>query len=186
MQRKSRLCQRMLPVLLLFAMMQVVGQGADTGKKAPATWEHDHKHLLGLGFGFSFIPTGNALGDNDARGLFAPTVGLDYFYRINRRWGAGFLGALELDHYVVTDDQVERENALNMTLVGMFSASKHLDFFLGGGVEVEQHDNLGVFRLGTQYSIDVGKHWALVPKLHFDIKGNYNTWNLAMSFARKL
>ena len=113
-------------------------------------------------------------------------MGLDYFYRINRRWGAGFLGALELDHYVVTDDQVERENAVNMTLVGMFSATKHLDFFLGGGVEVEQHDNLGVFRLGTQYSIDVGKHWALVPKLHFDIKGNYNTWNLAMSFARKL
>jgi len=171
--------------MLLFALMQLMGQEADTGKKTPANWEHDHKHLLGVGFGFSFVPTGDALGENDARGLFAPMVGLDYFYRINRRWGAGFLGAVELDHYVVTDDQVERENALNLTLVGSFSATKHLDFFLGGGVEVEQHDNLGVFRLGTQYSLDVGNHWALLPKLYFDIKGNYNTWNLAMSFVRK-
>jgi hypothetical protein len=91
-----------------------------------------------------------------------------------------------LDHYVVTDEQVERENAIILTLVGMYSATKYLDLFLGGGVEVEQHDNLAVLRLGLQYSIDVGKHWALVPKLHFDFKENYNTWSFALSFARRL
>ena len=72
-----------------------------------------------------------------------------------------------------------------MQVGSRFSATKHLDFFLGGGVEVEQHDNLAVLRLETQYSIDVGKHWALVPILYFDFKGNYNAWSLVMSFARK-
>lgn len=186
MQNKTIFLLSMLCVIFLAPSMQVAGQEADTGKKAPTTWEHDHKHLLGLGFGFTFIPLGDELGESDARGLYAPMVGLDYFYRINHRLGAGFMGALELDHYVVTDDQVQRENALNLALVGLYSATRHLDFFLGAGVEVEQHDNLAVLRLGTQYSIDVGQHWALVPKLHFDFKENFNAWSLSVSFARKL
>lgn len=175
MNRLSRTCPGIPALILLFLVVNVAGQ------------EHkEHKHMLGAGLGFTFVPTGDELGTSDANGLFAPTLGLDYFYHFHPRWGLGFLSALELDHYVVTDDQVERENALMFSLVGIFSATKYLDFFVGGGVEVEQHDNLAVFRLGTQYAIDVGKHWALVPKLHFDFKENYNTWSLALSFARRL
>jgi hypothetical protein len=175
MQSKTRISRNMLLLLLLFAIQNVAGQE-----------QKEHKHLLGAGFGFTFVPLGGKLGDTDERGLYAPTLGLDYFYNFHPRWGAGFLSALELNHYVVTDDQVERENAMIFTVVGMFSATKYLDFFVGGGIEVEQHDDLAVFRLGTQYSIDVGKHWALVPKFLFDLKENYNTWSLALSFARRL
>jgi hypothetical protein len=148
--------------------------------------ELNQKHMLGANFGFTFIPLGSKTGTSDARGVFTKTVGIDYFYHFHPRWGAGFMGAYEIDHYVVTDDQVEVENAVILTLVGMYSATRHLDFFLGGGIVVEQNDNLAVLRLGTQYSIDVGKHWALVPKLHFDFKENYNTWSFAVSFARRL
>jgi len=148
--------------------------------------ELNQKHMLGANFGFTFVPMGSRTGTSDARGVFTKTVGIDYFYHFHPRWGAGFMGAYEIDHYVVTDDQVEVENAVILTLVGMYSATRHLDFFLGGGIVVEQHDNLAVLRLGTQYSIDVGKHWALVPKLHFDFKETYNTWSFAVSFARKL
>lgn len=185
MQRKYIKYLGTFAALLLFATLQVPGQEVENGKKTRAIWEHDHKHMLDLGFGFTFIPLGDELGETDARGLYAPVVGLDYFYRVNRKWGAGFMGALELDHYVVTADEVERENALIFTLLGMFAATKHLDFFLGGGIEVEQHDNRAVLRLGTQYSIDVGQHWALLPKIHFDFKENYNTWSLTVGFARK-
>ncbi len=172
-----RIIRRILPLMLLFSMVNM------TAQQEP---EHNEKHMLGAGFGFTFVPLGDELGDTDARGVFTKTVGIDYFYNFHPRWGAGFLGALELDHYVVTDEQVERENAMILTLVGMFSATKYLDFFVGGGVEVEKHDDRAVFRLGTQYSIDVGRHWALVPKLHWDFKENYNTWSFAVSFARRL
>ena len=166
-------------------MRNISAQDPDPDTKAQPQWEHDHTHLLGAGGGFTFVPRGAQLGRTDARGLWAPMVGLDYFYRVSRRWGAGFLGAIELDHYVVTDGEVERENALNLTLVGLFSPARYLDVFLGGGVELEQHDNLAVLRLGTQYSILVGQHWALLPKLYFDFKGNYNTWTFSVSFARR-
>ena len=32
--------------------------------------------------------------------------------------------------------------------------------------------NQGVFRLGTEYTIDLKKSWALVPKLYFDFRGS--------------
>ncbi len=169
--------RRILPLILLFTMVNMAAQQEN---------ELNQKHMLGANFGFTFIPLGSKTGTSDARGVFTKTVGIDYFYHFHPRWGAGFMGAYEIDHYVVTDDQVEVENAVILTLVGMYSATRHLDFFLGGGIVVEQHDNLAVLRLGTQYSIDVGKHCALVPKLHFDFKENYNTWSFAVSFARKL
>ena len=169
--------RRILPLILLFTMVNMAAQQEN---------ELNQKHMLGANFGFTFVPMGSRTGTSDARGVFTKTVGIDYFYHFHPRWGAGFMGAYEIDHYVVTDDQVEVENAVILTLVGMFSATRHLDFFLGGGIVVEQNDNLAVLRLGTQYSIDVGKHWALVPKLHFDFKENYNTWSFAVSFARKL
>ena len=163
--------------MLLFSVVNMTAQQKQ---------DHLEKHLLGAGFGFTFVPLGDELGDTDARGVFAKTVGIDYFYNFHPRWGAGFLGAFELDRYVVTDEQLERENAMILTLVGMFSATKYLDFFVGGGVEVEKHDDRAVLRLGTQYSIDVGKHWALVPKFHYDFKESYNTWSFVVSFARRL
>lgn len=173
-------------VLLFLALAaQSAAQQADQGNKKPALWEHDHKHLLGAGVGFTLVPLGNQLGKTDARGLFTPNVGLEYFYRVNRRWGAGFIGVIELDHYVVTDDQLERENAMNLTLVGMYTPARYLDVFLGGGVEIEKHENLALLRLGAQYSILVGQHWALIPRAYFDFKGNYNTWTLTTSFARR-
>ncbi len=175
MKSRSRKCHGILPFILLFILLKVSGQE-----------QKEHKHLLGAGAGFTFIPLGSILEDTDARGLFAPTVGLDYIYHFHPRWGIGFMSTLELDHYIVTDDRIVRENAMIFTVVGMFSATSYLDVFVGGGIEVEQHDDRAVLSLGTQYAIDVGKHWALVPKLHFDFKENYSTWSLALSIARKL
>jgi hypothetical protein len=180
-----KLLIRVLPVILLLSNIQLAGQEVRPDNEARSQWEHDHKHLVGADLGITFVPLGNQLEDTDARGLWAPMVGLDYFYRFSRRWGGGFLGAVELDHYRVTDDQVERENAINLTLVGMYTPARYLDLFLGGGVEIEQHDNLAVLRLGTQYSMHLGQNWAIVPKLYFDFKENYNTWTFVVSLARK-
>ena len=176
MQRVFRIFRKVLPLLLLFSLVNLAAQQE----------EPYQKHILGPSFGFTFIPLGNDAGYTDARGLFAPTVGVDYFYHIHPKWGMGFIGAVELDKYTVTDQEVERDNAMTLTLVGIYRATKYLDLFLGGGIEVEPHDNYGVFRLGIQYSIEMGENWALVPKLHLDVKGGYNTWSFAVTVARRL
>ena len=176
MQRIFRIFRKVLPLLLLFAMVNLAAQQEESHRK----------HMLGPSVGFTFIPLGNDVGYTDARGLFAPTVGVDYFYHIHPKWGMGFIGAVELDKYTVTDEEVERENAMILTLVGMYRATEYLDLFMGGGIEMEQHDNFGVFRIGVQYAIEVRENWALIPKLYLDVKGGYNTWSFAVSFVRRL
>ena len=186
MQKKFRVLFGIALFVFHLLPIDANGQASGPGKNAGVQWEHDHKHLLGAGVGVTLVPLGYQLGRTDARGLFTPNVGLEYFYRVKRRWGAGFIGVIELDHYVVTDDQLERENAVNLTFVGMYTPARYLDLFLGGGIEIEQHDNLALLRLGAQYSILLGQHWALIPRVYFDIKGNYNTWTLSTSFVRRL
>jgi hypothetical protein len=125
------------------------------------------------------------LGDTKARGLFVPAVNLDYFFYFTPRWGIGFMAGYELDHYMIVDNQLERDNALNLTLDGLFRITPHWGVFAGGGVEIEPHDHLGVFRIGTEYTIDLRKNWMILPRLYFDFKENYDTWSFTLSAGKK-
>jgi hypothetical protein len=173
-------------VMLLFAMNIAQCQDTPDGGKAQASPEQPYSHLFGAGFGFTFIPLASVQGETDANGLFVPAIGLDYFYSVHPKWAIGFMGALEIGHYSVTDQEIARDNAINLALLGMYRATSHLGVYMGGGIEMEQHQNLAVLRLGTVYTIDMGSHWALVPKLYVDFKKNYNTWSLAVTISRKI
>lgn len=185
MRSISRITFLIATVILLFAISNVKCQETEPGAKEKSGQKEQFKHLLGAGFGFTFVPMATQV-ETDARGLFVPNVGLDYFYGLSPRWVIGFMGALEIGQYSVTDNEIEIKNALNFALLGMFKATNHLGLLAGGGIEINQNENLGVFRLGTLYTIDVGEKWAIVPKLYVDFKKSYNTWSLALTFSRKL
>jgi len=182
----SRISYLIVTVALLFAMPIANCQETQAGAKEQSHQQEQFKHLIGAGFGFTFIPVASIQGTTEASGLFVPNVGLDYFYGISLRWVIGFMGALEIGQYSITDDEIEIKNALNFALLGMYRATSHLGLFAGGGIEIDQNENLGVFRLGSIYTIDAGKNWAIVPKLYVDFKKSYNTWSLAVTFSRKL
>ncbi len=154
-----------------------------------AAQEEPNPHLkrstVSAGFGFTFIKVAGGVAGTEASGLFVPSLGLDYYFKIHKRWAIGLMANYELDHYYVLDGQVERDNALLLNLVGMFDITEHWGVFIGGGIEIEPHDHLGVFRLGTLYTIDLKKNWALIPKFHFDFKENYDTWSLQLSVGKK-
>ncbi|MCK5067380.1 MAG: hypothetical protein KAR16_08080 [Bacteroidales bacterium] len=173
MQITARIPLLIVTVMLLLAMANAMGQ------------DKQFRYRAGVGFGFTFIPLAGNLGDTDARGLFVPSVRLDYFIHLLPRWEIGFMGNYELDHYMIVDQQIERDHALGLTLVGMFNITDHLGVFAGGGIEIETHQHLGVFRLGTEYSINMRRNWVLVPKLYFDFKQNYDTWSFAVTIAKK-
>jgi hypothetical protein len=143
-----------------------------------------YRHHAGLGFGFTFIPLAGDLGTTQASGLFVPSVGLDYFFRFAKKWEAGLMLDYELDHYMIVDKQIERDNAFLATLIGKYTIGRYWKVFAGGGIELEPHDHLAVLRLGTEYTIEIGEHWALVPIFYFDFKENYDTWSLQLSIAR--
>ena len=176
MRFTPRIPKLIVTIFLLLAFTNVQGQDQ----------QHQSRHRVGAGFGFTFIPVAGNLGDTDARGLFVPSVRLDYFFHLFPRWAVGFMGNYELDHYMIVDQQIERDHALGLSLVGMFNITDHLGVYAGGGVEMEAHQNLGVFKLGMEYTIDLRKNWALVPKLYFDFKQNYDTWSFAVTIAKKI
>ena len=183
MQTRVKISILIASVILMQCMTDAMCQENNSGK---VKQELNYKHLVGVGFGFTFVNVNVSGSTSEASGLYIPTVSLDYDYHLNPKWALGFMGAFEFDQYVVTDNQIERENALILALVGKYNFTKYFAVFAGGGIELEQHDNLGVLRLGVEYAIDVGEHWALVPKFHFDFKESYNTWSLRLNFARKL
>lgn len=171
---------RKLPALifmtmLLFSMTNVLCQDQQS----------QYRHRAEAGFGFSFIPLAGELEDTDARGLFIPSVRLDYYFRMLPRWEIGLMGNYELDRYMIVDEEIEVDHALILALVGMYKITDHLGVFAGGGMEFMQKKNQGVFRLGTEYTIDLGKSWAIVPKLFLDFRGNYLTWSAAFTIAKK-
>ena len=168
-------------LILLSVMLPIIA----IGQEGPHETQEKHKkHLVSVSVGSAFIPLATNIGNAEARGLFAPTVGLDYFYRFHSTWEIGVRTNLELDHYVIVDNQLERENALMFTLLGKYNITNYWSVFAGGGIELEQHDNLAVLRAGLQYAILLKKNWVITPRFYLDFKENFDTWSFTVSFGK--
>jgi hypothetical protein len=176
MRRTWKIPKLILTAMLLLFVTNVICQDL----QKPNT-----RHRAEAGFGFTFIPLAGELEDTDARGLFIPAVRLDYFFCMLPRWEIGFMGNYEIDHYMIVDEEIEIDHAVVLSLVGMFKITDHLGVFTGGGAEISPQKTQGVFRLGTEYTIDLRKNFALVPKLFLDFRGNYLTWSAALTVAKK-
>lgn len=176
MQCTRYISKLIVMAMLLFSMADAMCQNQQ---------ESYTRHRAEIGFGFTFIPLAGELEDTDARGLFIPAVRLDYFFRMLPRWEIGFMGNYEIDHYMIVDEQIEIDHAVVLALVGMFKITDHWGVFTGGGAEILPQLTRGIFRLGTEYTIDLKKNFTLVPKLFLDFRGNYLTWSAALTIAKK-
>lgn len=175
-----RIQRNLLPLILMAMLLLSLTDVLSQDQQRP-----QHRHRAEAGFGFSFVPLAGELEDTDARGLFIPSVRLDYYYRVFSKWEIGFMGNYELDRYMIVDEEIEVDHALILALVGMYKITDHLGVFTGAGMEFMPQRKQGVFRLGTEYTIDIKKSWALVPKLFLDFRGNYLTWSAALTIAKK-
>ena len=50
--------------------------------------------------------------------------------------------------------------------------------FGGVGIEIEEHENLAVFRLGTEYEFFFKSDWLIAPGVMFDYKVDFLYLNL--------
>ncbi|WP_158651334.1 hypothetical protein [Pseudotamlana carrageenivorans] len=55
----------------------------------------------------------------------------------------------------------------------------------GPVIEFEENKNLFVMRLATEYKIDLGESWLLLPTLNFDYKQEYVTWGLSIGLGKR-
>lgn len=174
-----------LLILLPGFLVSSFGQEEAGSQEDGPQEERHHRHTLAIGGGTTFIRLAGQLGTSQASGIFVPSIDADYTLHLNPHWALGLMWAYEPYHYMIIDSQVERENAMNMALVGKYYFGRHWAVLLGGGMEIEPHQNLALVRVGIEYAIELKSKWELIPTLHFDLKENYDTWTFTLTFARK-
>lgn len=166
-------------VLVLFAVFMLVSLFSFAQHHEENKSEH-HKNIFLLSFGYTHIPKGAELHSEESEGFFVPTVGLDYGRVVGKRWEIGVMLDWELDHYIISEKELEREKAFIAVAGVAYNPIAHLAIFTGAGIELEHNQHLFVFRLGTEYAIHLGHHWALAPAFYFDWKEDYDTYALSL------
>lgn len=140
-------------------------------------FEMETRNFLSLSFGYTYIPKGAELDATEEEGFFVPSLGIDYMYRLTPRWEIGTMMDVELDHYLVFEKDLERENAFIATIIGLYKVTPRFSVYAGGGIEFETHENLAVFRIGVDSPIPLGREWVMAPTFLADFKEGYDTWS---------
>jgi len=175
-------------LIILFVMPQIIlaqeKEGSEKEEENEIEWK-EARHFISLSFGYTYIPGGAEVGETEANGFLVPSIGLDYLYKITPRWEIGTMMDVELDHYLVVDKELERENAFIAAIIGLYKVTPRFSLFAGGGIEIEHNHNLAVLRVGADSPIPLGREWILAPTLIFDFKEGYDTWSMAVSIGKE-
>jgi len=57
-----------------------------TALQGQVSGDMESRHRAGAGFGFTFIPLAGELGETDARGLFVPSLRMEYSIDLKKNW----------------------------------------------------------------------------------------------------
>ena len=172
----------MVKSVLLFVLIGVFSLNGFTQEEAV---EQEKKNLITVAFGYTYIPNGAALDAHEADGVFIPSIGLDYFRRINPHWEIGIMADFEFGEYIVFDKNLNRENAILFAAMANYNLTKHFSFLAGGGMELERHKNLAIIRVGSEYVFRLKKEWLITPGFFYDFKEGFDTWALSVGIGKE-
>jgi len=147
--------------------------------------EDEEKHVFSMAYGYTYIPKGAEVEGPVADGVFVPTVGVGYFYRVKPRGEIGVMADMEFGEYIVAERDLNRKNAIIVAIIGTYALTESINLYAGGGMEFERSHNLGVFRCGGEYSFTIGNDFFIAPVFLFDFKQNYDTWSLTVSVGKE-
>lgn len=171
---------RSVLVLLFFGVCSFVGFTQEGEAKELK------KNLLTGAFGYTYIPKAAFPEDKDTKGILVPSIGLDYFRRINKNWEIGTMIDLELANYLIVDRDLNRDKAMVITAICAYSFDAPWTIYGGGGIELEKHENLAVIRMGGEYVFSLKNDWVIAPGFFYDFKGgSYDTWSIAVAFGKE-
>ena len=166
----------LLILFLIFSVSNTIS--AQESKK-------ENKHLITVAIGYSYIPKGASHGEESADGVFIPSLGLDYFYKISPKWEIGLMTDFEFGEYVIFDKDLNRKNAIVVTAIASYSLTESINLFAGGGIEFEESHNLGIVRVGGEYAFNLNKGWIIAPGFFYDFKEGYDSWSLSLAFGKE-
>lgn len=152
--------------------------------------EQEGKNRIAFVLEATFVPEGSSTehseeSNDDSKGTVVPTIGLEYTRTLDHHWDIGFSAELELESYIIVDEQLNRENPLILVVFARYRLIDTWSIFGGAGIELEKHKNLGVFRLGTAYEFLLDNGWDFTPSFTFDHKIDLNSFALGFSIGKR-
>ena len=146
-------------------------------------------HKITLVIANSFVH--NSFSEQTNGILIVPTIGFNYDYFFNDRWGIGLHTDILLQQYKVEKhgghEEILRENPVGFAGMLLFKPNHRLTLMAGYGLEVEKHENFQMIRIGVEYGIPLPKHWELGFSLEFDYKINtHSSVMLGIGFSKML
>ena len=180
-------------LLLIPAFILAQEHGVEHPEDAEHSEHHEHNdihevpmHRIGFGGGYTYVPDGSEE-SGGSKGVFVPTLSLEYFYKFTHDWSAGLMLDLELSNYLIpfASDILNRDKVLVIGLVSLYEFTHGWSFFYGGGIEIEHHKNFAVFKLGLAYEYSFSHEWDVSPALAFDYKGEYSSLALLITFGKR-
>ncbi len=144
------------------------------------------KNMIAIDYGIDHIKEGVKHGDAiDEEGHWVSSIGVDYFRKVSEKWEVGVKFDVQLGHYIIPHkENLERENAFIVLAVGSYKVLPKWAVFAGTGVEFEKNENLGVVRVGTDYSFHLAEGWAVPVGFFWDIKDGYDVYAFTVGIAK--
>ncbi len=168
--------RKLLSLILLFSF---------NFTSAQESTKEENKHLVTVAVGYSYIPKGASHGGHSADGVFIPSLGLDYFYKLSSKWEIGVMADFEFGEYIIFEKDLNRKNAIVVAGIASYSLTESINLFAGGGMEFEQDHNLGIIRVGGEYAFELNKGWLIAPGFFYDFKEGYDAWSLSVAFGKE-
>ncbi|OYU96387.1 MAG: hypothetical protein CFE21_08295 [Bacteroidetes bacterium B1(2017)] len=150
--------------------------------------DQENKHPLrgAIMMANSHVPNQTSTGKQN---MVIPTWGFDLDYGINKKWSLGLQSDIKLQSFSVEEKgvQLERSNPLALAFVAHYYPIEHWSFYTGPGYEFEQHKNLKMWKLGTEYSFEITEKFEIALNLIYENKEEiYDTWTFGIAFNRRL
>ena len=76
------------------------------------------------------------------------------------------------------------QHCLHFLVFAMFKILPRWYILAGGGAELEDHKNLGIFRLGTGYETHLRNGWDITPIFAFYHKIDLNSFTLEILIVK--
>lgn len=118
-----------------------------------------------------------------------PTWGFDVDYYFHPRWSVAVQGDIKLQSFDVEEGSqvLERNHPVAFAGVLHYHALRHWSFFLGPGYELEEHENLFLVKVGTEYSFEISENFEIALNLIYENKRDvYDALTFGVAFNKKL
>lgn len=189
--------------ILAFSMLSLgtLAQHHDNTEHIATTANHSEqhsahgKHKLSLYTGFTHIPSAFYEHETheESTGKWVPTIGLDYYYSLNKQWELGLIGDIELDQYYIKTsdhDELERNNVVVIAAVGKFKPTRRIGVIAGPGIEWEFNNHKDtksffVLKMGIEYEVAIEKGWELTPMFSYDFKEEYSAYGFGITIGKR-